>query len=331
MSDANDFWQDYEGFRWESVSDVEKFVTDAVERETYIEGFLQFDYGSDWIENWWYRVQSSIKFMIGNFSSDELMKSVEVLLEPMDSDAGDCAIMDSLICGGVDFSNPRLKGYFDNYYQNWCEDSYVSWPWDNIQFSYCAYESIALAPTTSTDVLGKVFKDSFVMQESHVVFRIRVALAKNPSTPPEILRFLFDNRSTMDWLISDPDSYIGGDSPLLDDYRINEKYDNLENMRMATQALLDDGLANEATYMISILDLDWDPGSAAEALLCAFAHNERLSPEIYSALFESGYESVIYFLSKNAAVDGALRANLESLKPTFTLMYAGGGFRDTLT
>ena len=81
MSDANDFWQDYEGFRWESVSDVEKFVTDAVERETYIEGFLQFDYGSDWIENWWYRVQSSIKFMIGNFSSDELMKSVEVLLE----------------------------------------------------------------------------------------------------------------------------------------------------------------------------------------------------------------------------------------------------------
>ena len=331
MSEVNDFWSEYEGFRWDTVSDVEKFVADAIQQKTYFDGFLQFDYGSDWIENWWLPVRDSIETMVSNFSPVDLINSIEILLEPMDSDAGDCAIMDSLIRSKVDFSQPRLQRYIENYYAHWCDDSYVSWPWDNIQFSYCAYESIALSPVTVPEMLNRIFRDSFVMQDNHIVFRIRVALAKNPSTPSEILQFLFENRNRADWLMSDTDSYIGGESPLTDDYRINEEYLTLVNIRNDARNLIDEGLPNEATYMYSILDIDWDPGSAKESLLCAFAQNTALGQQMFSALYETGYESVIYYLSKNGSVKGNLRGVLESLKPTFTLTYAGGRFQDTLT
>ena len=83
--------------------------------------------------------------------------------------------------------------------------------------------------------------------------------------------------------------------------------------------------------MYSILNIDWDPGSATEALLCAFAQNTSLSQEMYSALYETGYESVVYYLSKNGFIKGDLNGILKSLKPTFTLTYAGGRFQDTLT
>ena len=331
MGEVKDFWSEYEGFRWDKISDVEKFVADAIQHETYINGFLQFDYGSDWVENWWRPVRGAVKSMISDFSPEDLLKGIEILLEPMDSDAGDCAIMDSLIRGEVDFSVPRLQRYMENYYENWCEDSYVSWPWDNVQFSYCAYESIALSPASSPEMLNRIFKDSFVMQESHIVFRIRVALAKNSSTPQEILNFLFENRSKPDWLISDTDSYIGGESPLKDDLRIDEEYETLASIRADTQSLIDESLPNEATYMYSIMNIDWDPGSATEALLCAFAQNASLSQQMYSALYETGLESVIYYLSKNGSIKGDLNEILKSLKPTFTLTYAGGRFQDTIT
>ena len=321
MSEVNDFWSEYEGFRWDKVSDVEKFVADAIQHETYIDGFLQFDYGSDWIENWWRPVRVAVNSMIRDFSTEDLLKSIEILLEPMDSDAGDCAIMDSLIRGEVDFSVPRLQRFMENYY----------WPWDDVQFSYCAYESIALSPASAPEMLNRIFRDSFVMQEVHIVFRIRVALAKNSSTPQEILNFLFENRNQADWLISDPDSFIGGESPLKDDLRIDEEYETLVSIRADTQSLIDESLPNEATYMYSILNIDWDPGSATEALLCAFAQNTSLSQEMYSALYETGYESVVYYLSKNGSIKGDLNGILKSLKPTFTLTYAGGRFQDTLT
>ena len=326
MSDANDFWIDYEGFGWQTVSEVSTFLQDAVDNETYIDGFQQFDYGSDWIENWWFPVQESILSMIHNFPPDDLQKAIEILLEPMESFPGDCAIMDSLISGGVDFTQESLKPYLENYYVNWCEDSYVSWPWEDIQFSYCAYESIALSPATSAEMLTRLFRDSFSMSESHIVFRIRVALAKNPSTPAHILKYLFDNRNGTDWLISDPEGY----SPLTDNFEIDEDFEGLDDIRSHVQEMLNEGLSEETTYMFSILGIDWVHNSALEALLCAFASNIALTDDMYMNLYESGFESTIYYLSKNKAVAGDLKSILESTKPTFTLTYAGAGFEDTL-
>lgn len=327
MSDESDFWVDYEGFNWTSVSDVETFVQAAVDNGTYVDGFQQFDYGSDWIENWWFPVRDSIQSMIRSFTPEDLQQAISILLEPMDSVPGDCAIMDSLIRSGVDFSREPLKQYLENYYINWCDDSYVSWPWEDIQFSYCAYESIAISPATSAEMLTRLFQDSFSMSESHLVFRIRVALAKNPSTPAHILKFLFENRNGTDWLISDPEGY----SPLTDNFEIDEDFENLEEIRSSVQDLIDDGLPEDATYMYSILGIDWNPESATESLLCAFANNQALSQEMYLELYQSNLESVVYFLSKNSSINGDLKTSLESMKPTFTLTYAGGGFEDTLT
>lgn len=327
MSDESDFWVDYEGFGWKTVSDVEAFIQEAVDKETYVDGFQQFDYGSDWVQNWWFPVRDSIQSMIQNFSPSDLNKAIEVLLEPMDSTPGDCAIMDTLIRGGVDFSQEALKPYMENYYANWCDDSYVSWPWEDVQFSYCAYESIALSPATSAEMLTRLFMDSFSMSEPHIVFRIRVALAKNSSTPAHILKFLFENRHETDWLISDPEGY----SPMTEEFEIDEDFENLDEIRSDAQDLLDEGIPEDATYMYSILGLDWNPESAIESLLCAFAKNHSLSQEMYLKLHEDGIESVTYFLSKNPAISGELKSTLEQLKPTFTLTYAGGGFEDTLT
>ena len=336
MSEVQEFWSEYVGFNWQTSKDVLKFVEDALDQETYGEGSQQFDYGSDWVNCWWLPVKESIQNMVETFDTPELEKSIEHLIGPMGSVGGDCAIMDALISSGFDFSTQHSRAALDNYYSNWCEDSYVSWPFDDVQFSYCAFETIASARTLGSEILQKIFLDSFSMSEIHIIFRIRVALAQNPATPPEILTFLFDSRTSVDWLISDTESVPGGTIPILADYSIDENYvsdddQTIDDLRSKITTYLEDGLPEYATYMISLFGEDWNPDSATECLNVAFARNTSLSEKMYEALLKEPTASVQYYLSKNSSINSKLKAHFKKLSPTFTFTYAGMGFEETIT
>jgi hypothetical protein len=333
-----EFWDEYD-WNWKSTADVEKFVDDAIETGCYEYSLEAFGYfidgtsGQNWYECWWSPVHSAIKSCVKNFSEEEMDKVVAILLKPFDdySDNGDQAIYDALIVHYPQFlaKSDDYTETLNIYYKHWCEFSWFPFMEEFFNWTYFGVETIAKSPQIPKDFLAQIFEDSFTMEHIYRAYRVRVALATNPSTPMKVLEFLFRNKNTNDWMLFDQDEYSFEDSFMdvdEDSYFVDPQYSGLEVARATAGKVENFSISTDsmwascprANLMWHLLDFEIEIESARESLLIAFAKNPALPNEWYEELASIEVNSVRYFLSKNPSISHELKARYAIENPTYT-------------
>jgi hypothetical protein len=344
-TEAFEFWNNYDGWDWESPADISNFVDHALRTGVYEYSLGAFGYfdgsnsGENWYTNWWYPTQVAIKKMIKKFPSQDLDDAIEILLKPFeDFNEGDQAIYNALLNSNSEVikSNSLFRQSLKTYLRDWCEFSWFHFESRYFTWTFFGPETIAKSPNTPSEFLAEVFEETFTYDHPLKAFRVRVALAMNPLTPEEIIKFLYVNRLSNDWLLHDPDEegilIKNGDL-----YSIDEDLSSITEMRSTASEVDKFSLETDemwsscpgANFVENIFGIQWQVSTAKEALFCALAHNPSLSVKQYLELSKSGFESVTYFLSKNASIPEELKKLYSSEKPTFT--YVGVGDEGEIT
>ena len=334
-----DFWNNYNGWDWESPADVSNFVDHALRTGVYEYSLGAFGYfegsnsGENWYTNWWYPTQVSIKRMVEKFSSQDLDHSIDILLKPFeDFDAGDQAIYNALLNSDSETikSNSLFRQSLKIYLRDWCEFSWFSFEDRYFTWTFFGPETFAKSPNTPSEFLIELFEESFTYDHPLKAFRARVALAMNPLTPEGIIEFLYMNRLSNDWLLHDPEE----EGILIKDgnqYSIDEDLSSIKEMRSTASEVENLSLETDemwsscpgANFVENIFGIQWEVSTAKEALFTALAHNPSLSATQYLELSKTGFDSVTYFLSKNLSIPQDLKEFYLSEKPTFTYIGVG--------
>lgn len=335
-----EFWEAYD-WDWKSLEDVKKFVDDAIKTGCYEYSLDAFDYfggatnGENWYNNWWDPVHGAIYDCVKTFSEEEMDVVVAILLKPFEdySDNGDQAIYDALIEAYPRFltKSDQYKDSLKIYYEYWCEFSWFPFGEEFFSWTFFGVETIAKSPQIPVEFLTRIFEDSFTMEHIYRAYRVRVALALNPSTPLKVLEYLFRNRDTCDWMLHDHEEKVclvtnsssySINSGEMELEAARETARKVENFTIITNERWDS--CPYANLMSHLLDIEIEIESARESLLIAFAKNPALPVQWYEELAKIELDSVRYFLSKNASIPTELKARYAIENPTYTYKSSEG-------